>query len=154
MPLLVRLLASLWLGSGAFLIAVAAPAAFRASDGPVNAANVVGAMLDRWHYVALALPLALLLLTVRRSRHTLTVVLFLAVVFAAAQTGVDLRIRSMRSASAVPISSLPRQHQVRRTFGMLHGVSSLLLLLQVAAAGVVVGMGDEPGHEARVPGTR
>jgi hypothetical protein len=43
-------------------------------------------------------------------------------------------VRSIRAASAVPISELARNHPVRRQFGTLHGVSSLLLVLQLLAA--------------------
>jgi len=42
------------------LLAIAAPAAFRAAGSPTTAANVVGAMLDGWHYIAIALPVILL----------------------------------------------------------------------------------------------
>jgi hypothetical protein len=132
--IITRLIHAFWLGSGAFLIAVAAPAAFRSAGHPTAAANVVGAMLGRWHYIALAAPLILLALEWRRARIVVLSIIFAAVILAAAQAMVDLRIRSIRAKSPVPISELSRDDSLRRQFGRLHGVSSLLLVGQVLAA--------------------
>jgi hypothetical protein len=135
-----RFIHAFWLGSGAFLIMVAAPAAFRAAPSPNVAADVVGAMLTRWHYIGLAAPLALLALDWRRARMHVLAIVFIAVILAAAQAVVDLRIRKIRASTSVPISQLARQDPVRRHFGMLHGVSSLLLLGQVVCAGAALAM--------------
>lgn len=117
---------------------LAAAAAFRIAPNPAVAADVVGAMLARWHYIALAAPLLLFALELRRVRRLVLIVLFIALILAAAQAIVDLRIRTIRSMSPVAISSLDRNHPVRKRFGALHGASMLLLLLQtIAAAGVV-----------------
>lgn len=117
---------------------LAAAAAFRIAPNPTVAADVVGAMLARWHYIALAAPLLLFALELRRVRRLALIVLFIALMLAAAQAIVDLRIRTIRSMSPVAISSLDRNHPVRKRFGALHGASMLLLLLQtIAAAGVV-----------------
>ena len=132
------MIAALWFGSAAFLIGVAAPAAFRAAPDSTVAADVVGAMLMRWHYLALALPLILFALLWKRARAALIVIVFAAIVLAALQAMVDVRIRKVRASSILPISSLSRTDPLRRSFGMLHGTSSLLLLLQAIAAGVVV----------------
>lgn len=132
---------SLWFGSAIFVI-VAAIAAFRALTTPTDAANVVGAVLTRWHYIALLAPLALLALEWRRSRAILLALLFAAILLASAQALVDTRIRSMRMESPVAISALPRESPVRRHFGMLHGLSSLLLVAQVLVAGVVIVVDD------------
>lgn len=59
--MIARFVHAIWLGSGIFLI-LAAQAAFRAAPNATAAADVVGAMLSRWHYIALAAPLALLAL--------------------------------------------------------------------------------------------
>lgn len=119
---------------------LAASAAFRAAPDPTAAADVVGAMLARWHYIALGAPLLLFALELRRLRRVVLIVLFIAVMLAAAQAIVDLRIRTIRAMSPVSISSLDRNHPVRKQFGALHGVSMLLLSLQAIAAGVVVAM--------------
>ncbi len=54
------------------------------------------------------------------------------------QALVDTRIRTMRMEASVAISELPREHPLRRRFGVLHGFSTLLLLAQVVAAGAAV----------------
>ncbi len=121
---------------------LAASAAFRSSPNSTVAADVVGAMLNRWHYIALAAPLVLFALEMRHARRLVLIVLFAATVIAAAQTFVDLRIRSIRTSSAVAMSDLPKTDPLRRRFGALHGVSMMLLLAQAIAAAVVVAARD------------
>lgn len=132
-----RFIHAIWLGSGIFLI-LAAQAAFKVAASPTAAAAFVGALLGRWHYIALAAPIALLVLEWKRARSVVLVIIFAGVVFAALQVMVDLRIRSIRARSPVPISELSRQDPVRRQFGMLHGVSTLLLFAQIIAAGAAL----------------
>jgi hypothetical protein len=141
-----RLIQALWLGSGVFLI-LTASAAFNAASNTTDAANVVGAVLTRWHYIALFAPLLLMFLEWRRSRPVMLVILFIAVLLASFQALLDTRIRMMRDASIVPISSLSHEDPVRRQFGILHGMSSLLLIGQVIAAGAVVAT-REPARPA------
>jgi len=117
-------------------------AAFRAAGSPVIAADVVGSMLTRWHYIALAAPLALFAIELRNVRRVILIVVFSALMLAALQSFVDLRIRAIRNASVVPMSELDRSDPVRRRFGMLHGLSMMLLALQAVAAGVVVAARD------------
>jgi hypothetical protein len=137
-----RLVAAVWFGGALFLVGIAAPAAFGTSPNASAAANVVGAMLTRWHYIALIAPLILLALEWRRARTPAVTVLLAAILFAAAQALIDTRIRSIRRSSFVPISALRQDDPVRRTFGLLHGASTILLLLQVISAGVVVARSD------------
>jgi hypothetical protein len=132
-----RLIQALWLGSGVFLM-LTASAAFSAAGNATDAANVVGAVLTRWHYIALLAPLLLLFLEWRRSRPAMLVILFIAILLASFQSLLDTRIRVMRGDSIVPISSLPHDDPVRQRFGMLHGISQLFLLGQVIAAAAVV----------------
>jgi hypothetical protein len=132
-----RLIAALWFGS-AFFLMLAASAAFRAAPSAAVAADVVGAMLTRWHYIALAAPLVLFAIALRRPRKVVVIVLFLALMLAAAQAVVDLQIREIRQNALAPVSSLDREDPLRRRFGALHGVSMMLLLLQAIAAAVVV----------------
>ena len=127
----------MWLGSAVFLM-LAASAAFRAAPDATAAADVVGAMLTRWHYIALGAPLILFALELRRARQLVLIVLFAAIVLATLQGLADLRIRSIRRMSLTPISELDRQDPVRRRFGALHGLSMMLLVLQTAAAITVV----------------
>ena len=88
---------------------------------------MVGAMLTRWHYIALGAPLLLLILEWRKLRTTVIVVVFMAVLLAAMEAVIDIRLHALRGSMD------------RRLFGMLHGVSSVLLLAQVIAAAVAVG---------------
>jgi hypothetical protein len=103
---------------------------------------VVGAMLMRWHYLALLAPLALMILEWRRGRARMLLVLFAAIVLASLQALADTRIRVMRMDSLVPISSLSPSDPVRQRFGLLHGVSSLLLVAQFVMAGAAVVASD------------
>lgn len=123
---------------------LAASAAFRVSPNPAVAADVVGAMLSRWHYIALAAPIALFFIELTRIRRVVIVVAFTALLLAATQAVVDLRIRQIRLSSHTPISSLDPADPIRRRFGALHGVSMMLLVAQAIAAGVVVGA---PGRD-------
>jgi len=132
-----RLIQALWLGSGVFLM-LTASAVFSAAGNATDAANVVGAVLTRWHYIALLAPLLLLFLEWRRSRPAMLVLLFIAILLASFQSLLDTRIRVMRGDSIVPISSLPHDDPLRQRFGMLHGISQLFLLGQVIAAGTAV----------------
>lgn len=149
MERLQQLIAALWFGSAIFLM-LSASAAFRAAGNPTVAADVVGSMLTRWHYIALAAPLALFVLQLRTPRAWLLVLLFACVMLAAAQSFVDLRIRSIRNSSAISMSDLDRENPVRKRFGMLHGVSMMLLLAQAIGAGVVVMA--KPGRRMADPG--
>lgn len=132
-----RLVQALWLGSGAFLM-ISVAAAFGAASNTTDAANVVGAILTRWHYIALFAPLVLLFLEWRRSRPVMLMILFIAIFLASFQALLDTRIRVMRLDSIMPISSLPSGDPVRRHFGFLHGMSSLFLIGQIIAAGAAV----------------
>jgi hypothetical protein len=116
---------------------LAASAAFRVAPNATVAADVVGAMLSRWHYIALAAPIALFFIELTRMRRVVIVVSFAALLLAATQAVVDLRIRQIRL-NSVAISTLDPADPVRRRFGRLHGVSMMLLLAQAIAAGVVV----------------
>jgi len=109
-------------------------------------------MLMRWHYIALLAPVLLLVLEWRRGRSPVLVVLFVAVVFAALQAFTDTRIRVIRNESLIPISSLSPADPVRRRFGLLHGISSLLLVAQLVMAGAaVVAVDDPPARPPVVP---
>jgi hypothetical protein len=136
-----RLIAALWFGAAAFIL-IAAAAVFRAAGTPTIAADVVGALLGRWHYIALAAPVLLLAYEWKRARASVIALLFAAVLFASVQAFVDLRIRVIRAESSVPISSLGRNDPVRRRFGVYHGISSILLLLQALTAGVHIARRD------------
>jgi hypothetical protein len=100
-------------------------------------------MLARWHYLALLAPLALIILEWNRAKARMQIVLFAAIILASAQAFADARIRMIREASPAPISSLSPLDPVRRRFGLLHGVSSMLLIAQVVMAGAAVVLADD-----------
>src|SRR5688572_27933745 len=108
---------------------LAASAAFRTPRTAIASDEVGGAILTRWHYIALGAPLILFALELRNARRLILIVLFTAILLAALQIFVDLRIRAIRRMSLTPISELRRENPIRRRFGMLHGVSMLLLVL-------------------------
>jgi hypothetical protein len=145
MQRLFRLIAAVWFGSAVFLM-LASSAAFRAAGSATVAADVVGSMLTRWHYIALAAPLALFALELRAARRAVAIVLFTGLMLAATQSFVDLKIRAIRDSSVVPVSELDRANPVRRRFGALHGFSMLLLLMQAIAAAAVVAARDPSGR--------
>lgn len=132
------MIAAIWLGSAVFLM-LSASAVFRVSPDATVAADAVGAMLTRWHYLALAAPLILFALELRHVRRLVLTVLFAAVILAAAQAFADLQIRAIRASSMTPVSELRREDPVRKRFGALHGASMTLLLLQAGLAAIVVG---------------
>jgi hypothetical protein len=132
-----RLIHALWLGSGAFIL-LSASAIFRAAGTPSVAADVVGAMLSRWHYIGLLSPVLLLVLEWRKARGRVVALLFTAIVLASLQVVADVQIRAIRMLSPIPVSSRLRSDPVRQRFGLLHGISSLLLVAQVLAAAAVV----------------
>lgn len=144
-----RLVAALWFGSSVFLM-IAASAVFQAAPSARAAADIVGAMLTRWHYIALAAPLILFAFELRRVRVSVLSILFAAILIAAGQGIVDLRIRSIRD-SVVSISDLSRDDEIRRRFGALHGISMLLLALQVVASAAVVASKPKEAREAEPP---
>lgn len=133
---LTTMLYAIWIGAGLTIALIAAPAAFEAAPSRTIAASVVGAMLARWHYIALAVPAILLVAEWRRGLTStrLVVLLSLALLLGSAQAFADLEIRNIRESSIVPVSELPAASAVRRRFGMLHGVSTSIMLLQIVAA--------------------
>jgi hypothetical protein len=139
-----RLVAAFWFGGALFLAAIAAPAAFSAAPTSGIAGDIVGAMITRWHYVAIGVPLLLLILELRRpTSRWAAIILTVALLAASAEAVVDLRVRQIRESSIIPITLLPKSSARRQAFGRLHGTSMLLLALQIAtAAATVCGGGD------------
>ena len=137
------------MGGGLFFITVAAPAAFRGSPTRTAAADVVGLMLSRWHYIALLIPAALIIVEWKRGfpRDVRWALLVTALFLAAAESVVDLRIRAIRMRSAVPISQLEPSNPMRRQFGILHGLSTVLAGANVLAGIILLMRRDADRHE-------
>jgi hypothetical protein len=121
---------------------VAAPAAFRHAPDSGVAGDIVGAMLGRWHYIAILVPTLLLVAEWRSERLERTapvLLLVAALVCASLQVAADIRVRGMRAASPVPIGMLRKSDPVRKKFGVMHGISSGLMLAQLLlGTGLVV----------------
>jgi hypothetical protein len=83
----------------------------------------------------------LLLLNLRAGRPLVVALLTVTIFLAALQGMVDLRARSLRLSSVVPISSLEPTHPLRRQFGRLHGFSMMLLAAQILGGIAIVGAG-------------
>jgi hypothetical protein len=96
-------------------------------------------MLTRWHYIALAAPLLLLAIEWRRMRTGVIVIVFAAILFAAFEALIDIRLHAMRMSGD------------RRFFGMLHGISSLLLIGQVLCAAGAVAAIERDDHSPSPP---
>ena len=130
------MLYAIWIGAGLTIALIAAPAAFDAAPSRTIAAAVVGAMLARWHYIALLAPAILLIIEWRQGLANTRIVLLLslALLLGSAQALADLEIRKIRESSIVPVSELPAESATRRRFGMLHGASTAIMLLQIVAA--------------------
>lgn len=144
-------LLSVWFGGGVFLAAVGTPAAFAGAPDRVTAGSIAGMMLSRWHYVSLLAPALLLVLEFPEGfrRTTRIALLVVAIAAAAAQTGVDLKLRNMRANSAIGISNLPEGDPTRRTFGMLHGVSAGLFSIELLCALGLLGVTALASEAAR-----
>ncbi|MGZ8851406.1 MAG: hypothetical protein ACXW3E_13905, partial [Thermoanaerobaculia bacterium] len=85
----------------------------------------IGAMLTRWHYIALLAPVVLLILEWRRQRTAMVLLLFTGIVIAAAESVLDIRIAALRR-------ELFRPH-----FALMHTLSVVLLLADVLIAATV-----------------
>ena len=146
---LLSVLVALWVGGGLFFFTIAAPAAFRGSSDRFTAANVVGQMLSKWHLIALLIPAALVAVEWKRGfrRDARWAILVTAVFLAAAESIFDLRIRAIRNRSAVPISHLSSSDPMRKEFGLLHGLSTVLAGANVLAGIVLLMRRDADRRE-------
>jgi hypothetical protein len=137
---------AIWLGGMVAIGGVVAPAVF-AMLGPADAAPIVGEILRRLHLVGytagalLLLSLALMALMGPRPR-AFWIRLTMAGLMLAATLGaglvVDRRITAMRAEIGAPIGALPPGDPRRVRFGRLHGASTGLMGLAVAAGLVLV----------------
>lgn len=132
---------AIWLGGMVTIGGVVAPAAF-AVLGSSDAASLVGETLRRFHLVGYAagalllLSLALMALMGPRPRAfwvRLTMAALMLAATLAAGLLVDRRMAAMRAEIGVPVGSLPAGDARRAAFGRLHGASTSLMALAVAA---------------------
>lgn len=148
-PFAVLLLLAIWIGTGTAIILIGAPAAFANSPDRSTAANIVGAMLHRWHYLALLIPAVLLIVEWRSGLHQTSRVMLLvaALLLATGQIAIDAKVHAMRQNSLTPISELAEDDPYRRRFGMLHGISSMIMLVHVVIGACVMwSLVERPGE--------
>jgi uncharacterized membrane protein len=138
----------LWVGGGAAIAFVVAPAVFQLAGSRQRAGEIVGAILKRFDTVTLvAGPVALLAKLVEMAgtvgaARTLTLELALV----AGMLGLALysrfalapEIRSLR-AQLGDIDQVPEEDPKRRAFGRLHGFSVLCLLGEILLGALAMG---------------
>src|SRR5262245_54169482 len=130
-----RLLLVAFLGAVALFATTVTPALF-ASVPPGSAARVVGRVLPVLDTAGLLLGLTAMALgaTGRSGRAAVVLGAVLAVLAAASLFVVTPEIASIRRATGDSLSHLPPADPLRRRFGMLHGLSTVLFALQAVMA--------------------
>ena len=136
-----HLLLVAFLGAIALFATTVTPALF-ATLPPSMAARVVGRVLPVLDAVGLALGLAAVALGAsgRSGRSAVVLGLVLASLAAASLFLVTPEIASLRRAAGEGLSHLPPTDPLRRRFGLLHGVSTVLFGLQAVLAGALVAL--------------
>ena len=135
------LLIGAWLGAGAIVAAVVAPAAFAVLPTRTLAGALVGRVLPPLFYWGIATGLVAVLAARGLGRDrlvtTATVAGFVtAVSCAVAQLVVEPRIERVRAEIPGPVDALPPGDARRAEFGRLHAASVLWLGAGMLAAGV------------------
>lgn len=126
----------MWLGAALLAAFSVAPAAFAALPTRAEAGSFVGGILRFVYAGGIVASVAALLVTGSRGGSRRNVRLGLAAIVALASAGsfaIAAKIGAMRAALG-PIDALPPDDPQRRTFGMLHGVSVLVLFVAMVAA--------------------
>jgi len=136
-----RLLLVAFLGAIALFATTVTPALF-ATLPPSMAARVVGRVLPVLDVVGLCLGLAAVALGAsgRAGRPAVALGLVLAALAATSLFLVTPEIGSLRRAASDGLSHLPPSDPLRRRFGLLHGVSTVLFGLQAVLAGALVAL--------------
>jgi len=132
-----RLLLGVWIGALLCFGAVLAPALFQALT-PGQAGAVVHLIFPRLDAFTVAAGFVLLGLGVAaegapkgRARWRVGLLGAMTVLALASAFAVTPRMAVLRSQAGGNISDLPREDPIRREFGRLHGVSSVLMLGEV-----------------------
>lgn len=139
-----RLLLVAFLGAIALFATTVTPALF-ATVPPASAARVVGRVLPVLDGAGLLLGLAAVALGASRrsGRAALVLGAVLAVLAAASLFVVTPEIASIRRATGDALSHLQPGDPVRRRFGLLHGLSTVLFGLQAVMALALVALPPE-----------
>ena len=148
-----RLLLVAFLGAIALFATTVTPALF-ATVPPSTAARVVGRVLPVLDGAGLLLGLGAVTLgaTGRSGRAAVVLGAVLAALAAASLFLVTPEIASIRRATADTLSHLPPTDPLRRRFGMLHGLSTVLFGLQAVMAVALVALRPERGRSTNRSG--
>jgi len=140
---------ALWVGGGAAISFVVAPAVFERAGSRRLAGEIVGQILRRFDtFVLVAGPVALLLGVLEMAGTVggaRTLVLQLALVAGMLGLAVYSRlalapeIRKLRDQLGDQLDQVPREDPRRRAFGRLHGLSVLCLLGEILLGALAMG---------------
>jgi uncharacterized membrane protein len=141
---------ALWVGGGAAISFIAAPAVFDKAGSRRLAGEIVGQILRRFDvYVLVAGPIALILAALLMMAGTVGVsrTLTLQLGLVAGMLGLALysrfaltpEIRKLRDRLGDQLDQLPREDPRRRAFGRLHGFSVLCLLGEIVLGAFAMG---------------
>lgn len=130
---------ALWIGAALFFAVIVTPALF-ASYTPEESAKAVGRMLPKLDLLILALTSVAAIAMTRRSVPLLMLVVAIVASSIVSAAWITPAVASLREAAGAPMSTLAKDNPLRQRFGMLHGISSALLLLRIllGAATIVV----------------
>jgi len=143
-----------WLGGMVVLGAIAAPATFAVlqasspAEGRILAGAVFGDMLQRFHPVTYGCGVvmlgALVLMAVlgpRPPAFAVRAALVATMLAVSLYSGlwVSGEIASLQASIGAPVSSLPADDPRRTRFGRLHGLSTVLMMLNVAGGLALLG---------------
>lgn len=144
-PLLIVVLATLWLGAALLLAGAVAPAAFAVLPSPALAGLLVGRLLPVVFISGLLAGAAVTASEVlgpppRLGWTAIAAALVWGVACAIAQFVVTPRMERLRAAVAGPIDGLATADAHRLAFGRLHGTSVALLGAGMIAAAIVAAL--------------
>jgi hypothetical protein len=132
-----RLLLGVWIGALLCFGAVIAPSLFQALT-PAQAGSVVHLVFPKLDAFTVFAGFALLAMGIAvegrpagRGRIRAGLVVAMTLLACTSAFAVTPRMAALRAQANPSMSDLPKEHPVRREFGRLHGVSSMLLLGEV-----------------------
>ena len=139
---------ALWFGGGLAML-VATRAIFAAAPDRPLAGRISGAVLLRYQLLRGLSAVALGGSALLGVRGPATVLGLVGILLQLVSSPIDTRLRRLRAA----LTDAPPDDPRRRTFGALHGVSVLLLLAQIAAAGAGLALPVAAARGVSLPGT-
>lgn len=143
---LYRLLLGVWVGAILCFAGIVAPALFRIL-GRDQAGAVVREILPTFDAFALAAGVALIAVSLfgdgmPRGRSLVRLAIFatMTALVAISLFGIVPRMEDLRAQAGGAIAALEQGHPLRREFGRMHGLSTLLMLAQLVLGAVALGL--------------